>query len=101
MNPQQIEQEIRRPIESLADWQQLPGSTAAGAKSAISARVPEEVSVWIYEQAAQLRVSPSKLIAQLLGEAIDARSAAAGQPRRQVIDLNVLQRFLADAAQAA
>jgi len=66
----------------------------AAAKKTISARVPDETSRWIYDAALAAKISPSRLIADLLAEAIEARRATAGQPARLVVDIDAAHRAL-------
>ncbi len=92
-----------QPITSLEGWERVDGDPQA-ARKVLSARVPDEVSQWIVEQAVAQQVSPSRLTAVLLQEAIDARrAAAAGLPvaRRRLVDVDDVHRMLDGLASAA
>jgi hypothetical protein len=79
--------------------QYVPGDPDAARRS-ISARVPEPTAAWIIDEAVRARVSPSWLIAELLGEAITARQAA-GQGPRLVVDVADVHRLIDRIARAA
>jgi hypothetical protein len=70
----------------------LPGDPDR--KVPLSARVPDAVSTWIYQEALRRRISPSLLTAELLGEAIAARQQAAGQPARRLVDIDAVHRAI-------
>lgn len=79
--------------------QYVPGDPDAARKS-VSSRVPEPVSTWIIGEAVRAKLTPSALIADLLGEAIAARQASE-QAGRRVIDVADAHRVLDAIARAA
>lgn len=73
----------------------------SGVKVPLSARVPEAISRWIYDEALRRRISPSLLTSELLAEAVAARQQAQGSPTRRLVDVDALHRAIDSLAAAA